>query len=289
MTARNSHPAQTSSRAAPAERVIRPETGLTPINFAELWKYRELLFFLTWRNILIRYKQTLIGLLWAILQPVITMIVLTVVFGRLARFPSHDVPYCIMTLAAVLPWQFFAGSLTQGSNSVVSAQSMVQKIYFPRLYIPASQVVASAFDFMISLLILFAMMLWFRVPIRIEILLLPVFMAVAFLAALGIALLFSALNVKYRDVRHVMPFLIRIGLYLSPVGFMSGVIPEKLRFWYSLNPMVGVIDGFRWAILGSKFVPYWPGFCASLGVVAALFVAGAYYFRATERTFADVI
>jgi len=271
------------------ERVIRAKKGIVPVDLAELWRYRELLLFLTWKNILIRYKQTVLGVLWALIQPIVTMIVFTVIFGKLAKFPSNGAPYAIMTLAAVLPWQFFSSALTQGSNSVVGTQGMVQKIYFPRLYIPLSQVMASLVDSMVSLVILVVMMLWFRVPFRIELLLLPVFMAVAFLATSGITMFFSALNVKYRDVRHVMPFLVRIGMYVSPVGFMSSVIPDKWRLLYSLNPIVGVIDGFRWAILGDKFMPYWPGFLASLGVIAVVFVIGLYYFRFMEKTFADII
>ena len=269
--------------------LIRPKKGLVPVDFAELWRYRELLLFLAWRNILIRYKQTALGILWAIIQPIVTMIVFTVIFGKLAKFPSNGAPYAIMTLAAVLPWQFFSSALTQGSNSVVGAQAMVQKIYFPRLYIPFAEIISGLVDSLISLVILVVMMLWFHVPFRIELLLLPVFIAIAFVAALGISLLFGALNVKYRDVRHVMPFLVRIGMYISPVGFMSSVIPEKWRLFYSLNPIVGVIDGFRWAILGDKFIPYWPGFWASLAVVAVAFVVGLYYSRYMEKTFADVI
>lgn len=271
------------------DRVIRPKRGIVPVDFHELWRYRELLFFLTWRNVLIRYKQTAIGILWAVIRPVTTMIVFTVIFGRLAKFDSQGVPYSVMTLAAVLPWQFFATSLTQGSNAVVSAQGMVQKIYFPRLYIPLSQIMSSLVDFAVSFIILIGMMLWFHVPFRLELLLLPVFIGIAFIAAAGITMFFSALNVKYRDVKHAMPFLVRIGMYISPVGFMSSVVPEKWRLLYSLNPIVGVIDGFRWAILGDKFVPYWPGFCASIGVVLVVFVFGLYYFRYTEKTFADVI
>jgi lipopolysaccharide transport system permease protein len=271
------------------DRIIRPRKGLVPVDFRELWRYRELLLTLATRNILIRYKQTLIGILWAVIQPVVSMVIFTVVFGRLGRFPSNGAPYAVMTLAAILPWQFFSEALSRGSASVVGAQDMVQKVYFPRLYIPASQVMAAVVDFLISFVILVAMMLWFRLPLRAELLLLPVFFAVAFAAALGLALLFGALNVKYRDVGHAVPFLIRIGMYISPVGFMSSIVPEKWRLLYSLNPVVGVIDGFRWAVLGNRFEPYWPGFWASLAVVTVVFILGLYYFRYTEKTFADVI
>ncbi len=271
------------------ERIIRPKKGIIAVDFNELWRYRELLFFLTWRNVLVLYKQTALGILWALIQPIATMIVFTVIFGNLAKLPSNGIPYPIMTLAAIIPWQFFSAGLTRGSNSVVSAQTIVQKIYFPRVYIPVSQVLASFVDFVISMFILFAMMLWYQVPLRVELLLLPVFVVIIFAAAFGISMFFSALNVKYRDVQHIMPFIVRIGMYISPVGFMSSVVPEKWRLLYSLNPIVGVIDGFRWAILGDRFVPYWPGFWASLCVVAVIFVVGLYYFRSTEKTFADVI
>lgn len=282
-------PQTIKTETAENETIIRPKKGIVGIDFHELWRYRELLFFLAWRDVLIRYKQAAIGILWAVIQPVVTMIVFTVIFGKLAKLPSNDVPYSIMTLAAILPWLFFSTALTQGSNSVVGAQAMVQKIYFPRLYIPMATMLAATVDFAISLVILFGMMLWFQVPFRVEFLLLPVFFGVAFLSALGLSLFFSALNVKYRDVRLAMPFVVRIGMYISPVGFMSSVIPDKWRFWYSLNPIVGVIDGFRWAILGDRFVPYWPGFWASIAVTALMFAVGIYFFRYTEKTFADII
>ena len=269
--------------------ILRPRHGLVPIDFRELWRYRELLFFLTWRNVLIRYKQTAIGILWAVVQPIVTMIVFTVIFGKLAKFDSHGAPYSIMTLAAIIPWQFFANSLTQGSNALVSAQNVVQKVYFPRLFIPLSQVMSTLVDLLVSLLILFVMMIWYRIPLRIELLLLPLFMAVAFFATAGLSMFFDALNVKYRDVGHMVPFIVRIGMYISPVGFMTSVIPEKWRLLYSLNPIVGVIDGFRWSILGDSFEPYWPGFWTSLTVLGFVFVLSLYYFRYTEKTFADVI
>ena len=271
------------------ETIIRPGKGMSGINFSELWRFRELLFFLAWKDVLVRYKQAVIGILWAVFQPIMTMIVFTVIFGKLAKFPCNDVPYSIMTLAAVLPWQFFSTALTQGSNSVVIAKAIVQKIYFPRFFIPTASILSASIDFVISFLILIVMMIWFRVPLRIELFLLPVFFSVAFLSALGISLFFSALNVKYRDVRLAMPFIIRIGMYISPVGFMSSVIPDKWRFWYSLNPIVGVIDGFRWAILGDRFVLYWPGFWASIGVTLVMLILGIYFFRYMEKAFADII
>lgn len=270
-------------------RILRPRNGLVPIDFHELYHYRELLWFLTWRNVLIRYKQTVLGVLWAIIQPVVTMVVLTVIFGRVANLPDGGVPYSMLTLAAVLPWQFFSSAVQQGSVSVVGAQNMIHKIYFPRLYLPTSACLAAAVDFLISLIILFVMMLWFGLPFRPHLLLLPMFSLLAFTLVFGASLWFSALNVTFRDVGHLLPFVVRIGMYVSPVGFMSSLIPDRWRFWYSLNPLVGVIDGFRWSILGDNFAPYWPGFWASVLVALILSISGVYYFRYTEKTFADVI
>lgn len=280
------------STAAPAptiERVIRAHHGLVPIDFRELWRYRELFGFLAWRDILIRYKQTAIGVAWAVVQPLMTTIVFTVVFGRLAKFPSHDAPYAVMTLAALLPWQFFANAMGRSSNSLVDSANMISKVYFPRFIIPASAAVSGVVDFLISFGILLGLMLWYGVAFHANLLLLPIFFLFSLAAALSVGLWLGALNVKYRDVKHIVPFITQIGVYVSPVGFMSSMVPEKWRFLYSLNPMVGVIDGFRWAILGPQFEPYWPGFWASLGVVAVLLVSGAYFFRATEKTFADNI
>jgi lipopolysaccharide transport system permease protein len=217
------------------------------------------------------------------------MVVFTIIFGRLAKFPSNDAPYAVMTFAAILPWQFFSNALTRGSESVVGAGNMVKKIYFPRLIIPASATLGAVVDFLIAFLILVALMVWYGINFRIHMLLLPVFFLVAVMASFGASLWLSAMNVKYRDVKHIMPFVVRIGIYISPVGFMSSVIPGKWQFLYSLNPLVGVIDGFRWAILGPRFEPYWPGFWISLTMVIILLLSGAYYFRYFEKTFADVI
>jgi lipopolysaccharide transport system permease protein len=271
------------------EYIIRPKHGLVAIDFKELWRYRELFLFIVWRDVLVRYKQTAIGIAWAVLQPFLTMVIFTVVFGKVAKLPSNDAPYAVMTFVAVLPWQFFANAMSQSSNSLVGSAHMISKVYFPRLIIPTSATISGIVDFLISFLILLGLMVWFAVPFRVHLLLLPMFFMVGFLAALAVGLWLSALNVKYRDVKHVVPFLIRMGLFVSPVGFMSSIIPEKWRFLYSLNPMVGVIDGFRWCILGPRFEPYWDGFWVSFGIVMLLFISGAYYFRSTEKTFADVI
>ena len=271
------------------DQVIRPSRGLVPINFAELWRYRELLWFLAWRDILVRYKQTVIGVLWVLVQPLLTMVILTVIFGRLAKMDSQGVPYAILTLAAILPWQFFSAALLQSSNSLVAQSNLVSKVYFPRLILPLSSIVSAGFDFLVSLGLLLVMMPLLGVSFRMHLLLLPAFALVAVLATLCLTMWLSAMNVKYRDVKHVVPFIVRMGMYLSPVGFLSSVIPEEWRFWYSLNPMVGVIDGFRWCILGPDFAPYWPGLILGLAGMAVLLVGGVYYFRATEKTFADVI
>lgn len=271
------------------ELVIKPKPGLLGLDVAELWRYRELFVFLAWRDILVRYKQTAIGILWAIIQPVLTVIIFTLVFGRLADLPSGTAPYAVMTLAGVLPWQFFANAITQSSNSIVGAQNMVQKVYFPRLIIPVSSTLSGALDFAIGLVLLFGLMLWYAVPFTWTLLLLPLFSMLALASALCLGIWMSALNVKYRDVKYVIPFAVSMGLYLSPVGYMSSVVPEKWKIWYSLNPLVGVIDGFRWAIFGSEFEPYWPGLMLSIGVVLVLLVSSLVYFRATERTFADII
>lgn len=272
-----------------SERIIRPRKGLTRIDFAELWQYRELFGFLTWRDILVRYKQTAIGIAWAVIRPVMTMVVFTVIFGRLAKLPSGGVPYPILTFAALLPWQFFANSLTESSNSVVANSNMISKIYFPRLIIPFAAVVSGAVEFLISCIILAGLMLWYQIPVTAAILWLPVFLLLALLCALGIGLWFSALNVEYRDIRYIVPFLVQFGLYVSPVGFSSTIVPAKWRLLYSLNPMVGVIDGFRWALLGVKNTLYLPGLYLSILMVLILFVSGVFYFKRVERTFADII
>ena len=269
--------------------MIRPKRGLVALDFAELWRFRELLVFLVWRNILIRYKQTAIGVAWALVQPVMTMVVFTVVFGKLAKLPSEGAPYAVLTFSAVLPWQFFSNGLSAGSNSVVNAADMVRKVYFPRLFIPLGECLSGSLDLLISTGLLLVLMAWFDVPIRWTLLLLPALGFVALLAALGPSLWLSALNARYRDVRYVVPFLVQAGLYVSPVGFLSSVVPERWRFWYHLNPLVGVIDGFRWAILGPGFRPDWHGFALSLVILTGILLSGLLYFQKTERRFADFV
>jgi lipopolysaccharide transport system permease protein len=255
----------------------------------DLWRYRELFYFLAWRDILVRYKQTIIGITWAIIRPVLTMLVFTVVFGKIAKLPSGGAPYPVMVFSAMLPWQFFASSFAEAGNSLISNANMISKVYFPRLVMPTSAVIVSFVDFLISFVILIALMFWFGFIPDVRIIMLPLFILISFAASLAGGLWIAALNVKYRDFRYIIPFIVQFGLYISPVGFTSSVVPDKWRLLYSLNPMVGVIDGFRWAILGGEYQLYLPGFLLSLALVAFILVSGIAYFRKTEKTFADVI
>jgi lipopolysaccharide transport system permease protein len=269
------------------------EAGRTESQYwKDLWRYRELFYFLAWRDILVRYKQTVIGIAWALIRPFLTMVVFTVVFGTLAKLPSGNAPYPILVFAALLPWQFFANALSECSNSLISNANLISKVYFPRLIVPSSAVIVSFVDFLVSGMILLALMAWYNFVPSWRIMTLPLFIGIAFAASIGAGLWLAALNVKYRDFRYVVPFIVQFGLYISPVGFSSSVVFERFPQWgwiYSLNPMVGVIDGFRWAILGGDFNLYLPGFTLSMGLVALLFVSGVWYFRKVERTFADVI
>ncbi|MEQ8384943.1 MAG: ABC transporter permease [Coleofasciculus sp. A1-SPW-01] len=273
----------------PTELVI--EAGRTEQQYwKDLWRYRELFYFLAWRDILVRYKQTIIGIAWALIRPFLTMVVFTVVFSKIAKLPSEaGAPYPILVFAAMLPWQFFANSLSECSNSLITNANLISKVYFPRLIVPTSAVIVSFVDFMISGIILLGLMAWYDFVPSWRIMTLPLFIGIAFMASMGVGLWLASLNVKYRDFRYIVPFIVQFGLYISPVGFSSSLVPEEWRFIYSLNPMVGVIDGFRWAILGGESKLYLPGFTLSLGLVALLFASGIWYFRKVERTFADVI
>jgi lipopolysaccharide transport system permease protein len=255
----------------------------------DLWRYRELFFFLAWRDILVRYKQTAIGMIWALGRPLITVLVFTLVFSKLAKLPSEGVPYPILVFAALLPWQFFSSAFSGAGDSLINNAGMISKVYFPRLVIPTSAVIVSFVDFLISIIILVALMIWYGFAPNLRMLTLPLFVFVAFAAAMGAGLWVAALNVKYRDFRIIVPFVVQFGLYISPVGFSSSIVPEQWRLLYSINPMVGVIDGFRWAILGGNTQLYWPGFLLSLSLVLVILVTGIIYFRKTEKTFADVI
>ena len=257
--------------------------------FRELLRYRELFYFLAWRDILVRYKQTVIGIAWSVIRPLLTMLVFTVVFGRLAKLPSEGVPYPILVFSAMLPWQYFANAMQESSNSLIAESRLISKVYFPRLIVPASSVIVSAVDFLISLALLGLLMLGYGFIPSWTLLFMPFFFLLATLAALGAGFWLSALNVKYRDFRYIVPFLVQFGLYVSPVGFSSSVVPERWRLLYSLNPMVGVIDGFRWCVQGTASSLYLPGFLISAAISVLAFSSGVWFFRRTERFFADFI
>jgi lipopolysaccharide transport system permease protein len=256
----------------------------------DIWAYRELFAILAWRDVAVRYKQTVIGFAWAIVRPFITMVVFTVVFGRIANLPNEtSAPYPIMVFAGMLPWFLFSTILSDASGSILGSSNLIGKVYFPRIIIPTSSAVVALVDFAINLAMLFILMIWYGFAPSWRIVLLPGFITLAIFASLGPALLITALNVKYRDFRYIIPFIIQIGLYVSPVGFSSVVIPAQWRFWYSLNPVVGVIDGFRWCLLGGESTLYIPGFLCSLMAVGIFLWLGIAYFRRTERSFADLI
>ena len=276
------------SSAVEHELIIEP--GRIERNYwRDLFRYRELFYFLAWRDVLVRYKQTVIGVLWAVIRPFLTMVVFVFVFGRIAKLPSDGVPYPVMVFAAMLPWQLFATSLSEGSNSLITNANLISKVYFPRMIVPASAVIVSFVDFVISLGLLALLMIWYQVWPGLSLAALPLFTILALLASAGAGLWLAALNVEYRDFRYVVPFIVQFGLYVSPVGFSSSIVPEKWRLLYSLNPMVGVIDGFRWAISNGRAQIYLPGLLLSCAVPLLLLASGIWYFRKMERTFADVI
>ena len=268
--------------------IIEPGKGISHY-WRDLWKYRELFYFLAWRDLLVRYKQTVIGVAWSVLRPFLTMIVFTVVFSKLAKLPSEGVPYPVLVYAAMLPWQFFANTFTDSSNSLIDNQNLLTKVYFPRIIVPASSVIVALVDFAISLVILAGLMLWYGFMPDWRIILLPLFLLQALLFAFGAGLWVSALNVQYRDFRYVVPFLVQFGLYVSPVGFSSSIVPEQWRLLYALNPMTGVIEGFRWAITGKESLIYWPGYLLSLVLISGILITGFWWFRRMERSFADVV
>lgn len=255
----------------------------------DLWRYRELFRVLAWRDISVRYKQTVIGAAWALIRPFLTMVVFTVVFGRIAGLPSQGVPYALLVFTGMLPWTLFSTALSDASNSLISNANLISKVYFPRLIVPSAAVMVSLVDFLIGFGILILLMLWYQYLPSPQVLLLPIFLAIAFLASLGPSLWMTALNVKYRDFRYVIPFVVQFGLYVSPVGFSSSVIPPQWRLLYSINPMVGVIDGFRWCILGGENHIYLPGFGMSVGVTSIFLWFGIRQFRKMEKGFADLI
>ncbi|RTL71305.1 MAG: ABC transporter permease [Hyphomicrobiales bacterium] len=277
--------------AAEQERVVILEAGRATRNYwRDLWHYRELFAILAWRDVAVRYKQTVIGLAWALLRPFLTMVIFTVIFGRIAKLPADGTaPYPIMVFAGMMPWFLFSSVLTEASGSLIGNANLISKVYFPRLVVPAATAVVALVDFGVNFVMLALLMAWYGFLPNWHLMFLPAFVALAILASLGPALWITALNVKYRDFRYVIPFIMQFGLYVSPVGFSSAAIPDQWRLLYSLNPVVGIIDGFRWCLLGGESQIYWPGFVLSLGVTASFLWFGIRYFRATERTFADMV
>jgi homopolymeric O-antigen transport system permease protein len=266
------------------------EAGCTERQYwQDLWRYRELFYFLAWRDLLVRYKQTFVGVSWSLVRPLLTMIVLTVVFGKLGKMPSGGVPYPLLVFAGMLPWQFFSTAMTESGNSLVLNSNLISKVYFPRLIIIVSSVITSFVDFLISAAFLSVLMAWYHYVPPAAVLFLPLFVALVFGASLGVGLWIAALMVEYRDFRFVVPFIVQFGLYISPVGFQSSVVPERFRFLYALNPLVGIIDGFRWCLLGTRNGIYGPGILIAVVAVIVLVASGIWYFRKTEQSFADVI
>lgn len=271
-----------------AKTIIEPNRNILHF-WRDLIPYRDLFFFLAWRDIQVRYKQTVIGILWSVIQPLLTMTIMVIVFSKIAKLPSGNIPYPLLVFSAMLPWCFFASSFTASSNSLVSNANLLTKIYFPRIILPASSIIVSLVDFCISFSILILMMIFYRVIPGWQIMILPIPILLALITSLGAGLWIATLNVKYRDFKYIIPFLVQIGLYISPVGFSSAVIPEKFRLLYSLNPMVGVINVFRWTVLGTKANLYMPGLIVSIGISCLLLISGFIYFRKMEKEFADVI
>ena len=271
---------------------LRPAKGLAALNLRDLWEYRELIYFLTWRDLKVRYKQTILGFAWVMLQPIINMVVFTVLFGQLLNVPTGGIPYPIFSFAALLPWGYFAGSLTRSSTTLVGSANLISKVYFPRMVIPISGVISGFVDFAVAFIVLLGMMIFYKISLSWNILLLPVFLLLAMVTALGFGLWLSALNVRFRDINHIVPFLIEIWKYVTPVIYGATLIPEKYRWLLGLNPMTGVVEGFRWAILGKTYSDTFQGgplFIISILITLLVLVSGVIFFRNTERTFADII
>ena len=266
------------------------EAGRTEKHYwADLWRYRELFYFLAWRDILVRYKQTIIGIAWSVIRPLLTMLIFVIVFGKLAKLPSDGAPYPILVFSALLPWQFFANAFAEASNSLINNANMISKVYFPRAIIPISSVIVCTIDFLISSVILLALMVWYQFTPTWHILYIPLFTLLVFALSVGAGFWVAALNVRYRDFRYIIPFAIQLGLYISPVGFSSQIVPEQWQLLYALNPMVGIIEGFRFAILGQNEYLTYPQIALSVSLSLLFLLTGIRYFRATEKTFADVI
>jgi lipopolysaccharide transport system permease protein len=271
-----------------ASLLIEPTRGWVSLGLGELWRYRELIYFFIWRDIKVRYKQTILGGAWAIIQPFFTMLIFSIFFGRLAKIPSDSVPYPIFTYTALVPWQFFANGITQSSTSLVSGSNLVTKVYFPRLALPVSKVLSGVVDFMLAFVMLIGMMLYYHIAPTAHVLWLPFFFLLALTTSLGVSAWFSAMHVQFRDVQYAVPFLVQVWMFATPVAYPSSLLPEPWRTVYGINPMVGVVEGFRWALLGTKTAPGPMVFVSSL-VSIALLVGGVFYFRRLEKTFADVV
>ncbi|MGD8313864.1 MAG: ABC transporter permease [Syntrophobacterales bacterium] len=268
--------------------VVKPSKGWISLKLKELWEYRELLYFMAWRDIKVRYKQTVLGAAWAIIQPFFTMVVFSIFFGKLARVPSDGLPYPIFAFAALVPWTFFANGLNQASNSLVGSANLIKKVYFPRLVVPISSVISGVVDFVLAFAVLLGMMLFYGILPTVNILWLPLFVLLIFVTALGVGFWLSALNVQFRDVRYTVPFLTQFWLFATPIAYPSSLLSETWRTIYAINPMVGVVEGFRWALLGTDTAPGAIIFVSSL-MAFSLLVGGAFYFRRMERSFADVV
>jgi lipopolysaccharide transport system permease protein len=280
--------AQTETGAALPRLRIQPSRGWVSLKLPELWEYRELLYFLTWRDIKVRYKQTVLGAAWAIIQPFCTMVVFSLFFGKLARLPSDGIPYPVFSYAALVPWTFFAHGLTESSASLVGSAQLIKKVYFPRLAIPISSILSGAVDFVLAFVVLLGMMLYYGMAPTWHVLWLPLLLLLAFVTALGVGLWLSALNVQFRDVRYTVPFLTQFWLFATPIAYPSSLLSQPWRTLYGVNPMVGVVEGFRWALLGTTTAPG-PIIFVSAGAALAILVTGLFYFRRMERTFADVV
>ena len=280
--------ADTADITRPTVLRLEPASGWVPVRLGELWEYRELLYFMTWRDIKVRYKQTVLGALWAVIQPFFTMVVFSLFFGRLARVPSDGIPYPIFTFAALVPWMFFANGVTNSSNSLVAGSNLIKKVYFPRLVLPIASILAGAVDFVIAFSVLLLMMLFYGISPTANIIWLPLFLLLTFSTSLGVGLWFSALNVQFRDIRYTTPFLVQFWLFATPIAYASSMLPEPWRTVYGLNPMVGVVEGFRWALLGVETRPG-PMILVSTLASVGLLIGGLFYFRRLEKTFADVV
>jgi len=268
--------------------IIRPSRGWISLNLHDLWEYRELLYFLTWRDIKVRYKQTVLGAAWAIIQPFFTMVVFSLFFGKLAKMPSDDIPYPIFSYAALVPWTFFANGLSQSSSSLVASANLIKKVYFPRLVVPISAVISGGVDFVLAFVVLLGMMLFYGIVLTAAIVWLPLLLLLALVTSLGVGLWLTAMNVQFRDVRYAVPFLVQAWMFATPIAYPSSLLDEPWRTLYGINPMAGVVEGFRWALLGTETAPG-PIVLVSALVAGALLVSGAYYFRRMEKTFADLV